>query len=183
MKDDIINKTMAILQKLAGLLMFAMVVTVTVQLVARNFLKISTPWTEDTSKLLLVWMTFIGSPVVLFRGEHLMVDLIYVKLHGKKRIYVNAFMQIVILAFCVIGFKLGLDLCSNRIILHSTTAAANIPRVYIFSALPVGSFLMMVVAFSMLIHNILVLLGKREDLAMVFVADESRTLDEIEGGR
>lgn len=160
--------------------MFLMVVTVTIQLFARNFLRVSTPWTEDVSKYLLVWMTFLGSPVVLYRGEHLMVDLIYAKLNPRMRNVINILMNVVVMIFCWFILRLGIELCTNRIILKSTTAAAGIPRVYMFLALPVGAVLMLLVDVNSLVDNILILLGKKEDKTVVFIADETKTLEEME---
>lgn len=182
MRDKIINKTILLLENLAGLIMFIMVLTVTIQLIARNFLKISTPWSEDVSRLLLVWMTFIGSPVVLYKGEHLMVDLVYSRVSTNKRKVINLFTSIVIVIFCIFCLKLGIDLCTNKLILKSVTAAASIPRVYMFLALPVGSFLMMLVSINMLINNILIIIGKKEANYKENIVDESKTIDEIERG-
>ncbi len=163
MRSVILDKAMAILQKIAGLLMLSMIVTVTIQLIARNFLKVSTPWTEDMAKLFLIWMTFLGSPVVLYKGEHLMVDLIYAKLSGNAKLAINLLMNMVISSFCIIIVKLGYDLCTNHIILRSTTAAAGIPRVWMFIALPVGGLLMLVVSLNSLVNIIIEYVHKTEN--------------------
>ena len=155
------DAAMATLEKAAGLLMLGMILVITTQLVARNFLRISTPWTEDTAKLLLIWMTFLGSPVVLYRGEHLTVDLIYSRLTGYKRAVVDLLIVTVILVFCVIVVRLGISLCTNRIILRSTTAAAGIPRVWMFSALPVGGGLMFLVGANHLLDSLLSLFFRK----------------------
>lgn len=180
MKDKIIEKLVNILESLAGLIMFAMVAVVTIQLIARNFLKISTPWTEEVSRLLLVWMTFIGAPAVLYKGEHLMIDLVYARVNENVRKFINLIISIIICIFCGICLKLGIGLCTNKLILKSVTAAASIPRVYMFLALPVGSLLMLFISLNMLINSILVLLGKRKDDFKVSIVDESKTIDEIE---
>ncbi|MBQ7154177.1 MAG: TRAP transporter small permease [Synergistaceae bacterium] len=181
MRDTIFRLISAILQKTAGLLLFAMFITITIQIGARNFLHTSVSWSEEISRMLLIWMTFLGAPAVLYKGEHLMVDLIYAGVSSRARKYINILANIVIIAFCIFGLKLGYGLCTNRIILRSVTAAASIPRVYIFSALPVGSILMMIFAFNSLYSNVLVLTGKAEDKDTILIVDETRTLDEIEG--
>ncbi len=161
MRSKIVGAAMRVLQKAAGLLMLAMVLVVTIQLVARNFLRVSTPWTEDAAKLLLVWMTFLGSPVVLHKGEHLAVDLIYSHLTGLKKTLVEFLISAVVIVFCVIIIRLGVMLCTNRIILKSVTAAAGIPRVWMFSALPVGGVLMLLVALDRLADELRATLGGR----------------------
>ena len=182
MRDTVFRLISAILQKIAGLLLFAMFIVITVQIGARNFLHASVSWSEEVSRMLLIWMTFIGAPAVLYKGEHLMVDIIYAGVTSRTRKYINVLANIVIIAFCAFGIKLGYDLCTNRIILRSVTAAASIPRVYIFSALPVGCTLMMLFALNSLTSNLLILMGKAEDKDTVLIVDETKTLDEIEGG-
>ena len=172
---------MMFLQKVAGLLMFAMTIVVLTQLVSRNFLKVPVIWTEDVAKLLLVWMTFIGSPVVLHKGEHLMVDLIYAQASPKGKKYIRLLSCVVVVIFCVIAVKIGIDVCTNKVILRSSTAAAKIPRVFIYGALPVGALLMGLVALNSLIDTILILLGKKEDTIEEIIIDETKTLDELEG--
>ena len=142
----------------------------------------STPWTDEVSRILLVWMTFIGSPVVLNKGEHLMVDLVYSKVSKNKRKIINVISSLVILVFSMFCLKLGIDLCTNKIVLKSTTAAAGIPRVYMFAALPIGSILMVLVAANNLLDNILILFGKKKDDTKDYIVDENKTLDEIEKG-
>lgn len=181
MRDTTFRLISAILQKTAGLLLFAMFITITIQIGARNFLHTSVSWSEEVSRMLLIWMTFLGAPAVLYKGEHLMVDIFYAGVTSRTRKYINVLANLVIIAFCIFGLKLGYDLCTNRIILRSVTAAAGIPRVYIFSALPVGSVLMMVFAVNSLYSNILILTGKAQDKDTVLIVDETRTLDEIEG--
>lgn len=180
MRNKIFSVIMAILQKIAGLLLFAMFIVITIQIAARNFLHTSVSWSEEVSRLLLIWMTFTGAPAVLWKGEHLMVDIVYAAVSSKARKYINLIANIVIISFCVFGIKLGFDLCTNRIILRSFTAAAHIPRVYIFSALPFGCFFMILAAINSMIENILILSGKIEDKGTILVVDETKTLDEIE---
>lgn len=180
MRNKFLSVIMAILQKTAGLLLFAMFIVITIQITARNFLHTSVSWSEEVSRLLLIWMTFTGAPVVLWKGEHLMVDIVYASVSSRMRKYINLVSNIIIISFCIFGIKLGFDLCTNRIILRSFTAAAHIPRVYIFSALPFGCSLMILAAVNSMIENILILSGKIEAKETVLVVDETKTLDEIE---
>lgn len=182
MRNKIVSTAIEVLQKLAGLMLFAMVLVITIQLIGRNFLKTSTAWTEEVSRMLLVWMTFIGSPVALHKGEHLMVDLIYERLNPTWRRIIRVLTSVIIIAFCCFIIKLGVDLCANKVILNSTTAAANIPRVYIYAALPFGGVMLLLVAINQLIDGIMIMLGKMEDNVVGHIIDEDMTLDEIEGG-
>ncbi|WP_048646693.1 TRAP transporter small permease [Nitratireductor soli] len=53
----------------------AMVVTVGLQVGARNVLKLPLIWTLDLAQLLFSWLIFIGAAVAFRRGAHYVVDL------------------------------------------------------------------------------------------------------------
>lgn len=53
----------------------AMVVTVGLQVGARNLLKLPLIWTLDLAQLLFSWLIFIGAAVAFRRGAHYVVDL------------------------------------------------------------------------------------------------------------
>lgn len=58
--------------------MFATIVTLTIAQVAFRYL-LDSPliWSEELSKLLLVWMVFLGAAAVTFDGKHLDVDVVF----------------------------------------------------------------------------------------------------------
>jgi len=181
MRERFIRKLMDLLRGTSGALMLALIIDVAIQLLARNFIKVSVVWTEDVAKLLMIWMTFLGSPVVLYQGEHLVVDLIYAKVMPSKRKYIRLLSDLVITVFCVIVIRFGVVLCTNKVILGSVTAAAGIPRVCVYAALPVGMTAMALVSVNSLILDLLILTGRRDDDVHDNIVDESKTLDEIEG--
>jgi TRAP-type C4-dicarboxylate transport system permease small subunit len=176
----LIKTSTFILGKIIALIFFALVVIITIQIVGRSILKISTPWTEEVAKYLLIWMTFLGSPVVLYRGEHLMVDLFYVKFPPRVRHWVHMFSDFFILIFCCYLSYFGIMLCLNKFVLNFVSPAAGIPRVYIYSALPVGAVLMLIYTCWDILETILIMLGKKEDTTVRTLVDENKTLAEID---
>lgn len=176
----IINTSAFMLGKLAAVLMFAMVVVVTIQIVGRGVLNISTPWTEEFARYILIWMTFLGSPVVLYKGQHLMVDLFYVRFSPRARHGVHLFSDLFILVFCGYIAYFGFMLCTSRVVLNFVSPAAGIPRVFIYSALPVGAGLMMIYILCDIWDVILIMLGKKEDTTASTLVDETITIAEMD---
>lgn len=61
--------------------MFAIIVTLTIaQVVFRYVFDSPLIWSEELSKLLLVWMVFLGAAAVTFDGKHLDVDVVFAAL-------------------------------------------------------------------------------------------------------
>lgn len=57
----------------------AIIVTLTLaQIVFRYFFDSPILWSEELSRLMVVWMTFIGAAVVCWQGRHLSVDVLVV---------------------------------------------------------------------------------------------------------
>ncbi|GAB5374124.1 MAG: hypothetical protein AcusKO_05860 [Acuticoccus sp.] len=54
----------------------ALIVTVGLQVLARNVLKIPLIWTLDVAQLLFTWLIFVGAAVAFRRGAHYFIDLV-----------------------------------------------------------------------------------------------------------
>lgn len=178
--EKALAKIAGFLSNLTGAVMLAIVVSVTIQIVGRNILKISTPWTEELARYLLIWLTFLGAPVVLYRGEHLMVDLFYSKFPTKVRQFVHLFADLLILAFCLYLLINGAELCMDPKIQRFLSPAMGIPRVWVYAALPVGSALLILFDLADIVQTVLVILGKRPDNTASGLVNEDLTLAEMD---
>ncbi|MHA1567448.1 MAG: TRAP transporter small permease [Alphaproteobacteria bacterium] len=83
--------------------MFATIVILTIaQVFFRFALDSPLVWSEELSRLLLVWVTFIGAAVVAWDGRHLVVDVMFIRLPARVREVVRWFNLAVTIAFLVI---------------------------------------------------------------------------------
>ncbi len=54
---------------------FAFIVLITFTNIARRFIGVqSYLWVEETARVLLIWLTFLGGTLAVFRGTHLTLD-------------------------------------------------------------------------------------------------------------
>ena len=173
---DVMDK---ILTAVIAVLLAAIIVLVLVQVVARN-MKMSTPWTEEVAKYLLIWLTFLGAPVVFRRNEHLMVDLLYVRYSPKVRWITRLLFDLFIVAFMVYLTFFGYKLCIHPSTLKFVSPASGIPRVYIYAGLPIGSALMLVYVLYDIWNTIQIMRGNVEDTTVSQIVDESKSLAEID---
>lgn len=134
-------------RRVAAYMLLALIATVALQVVARQMLKISTPWTEELSKDLLIWATFCGSISLFVRYEHLMVDILcsmYSPLCRQLlRVGVEAISLIVSGSLALFGYKL----CTHRMVWDTITAGLEISRVWMYVLLPISMGVIAVIVF------------------------------------
>ncbi len=82
----------------ASLLLFAIGVMLTYEVVARYFFNAPTIWAEELSRLAMIWAVFLGSAALLRSGEHIRVTVIIDRLGTKGR----AVMDVVALVFVAV---------------------------------------------------------------------------------
>lgn len=99
-----------ILGTILEILMVIMVLVVILQVLARYAIKIPIPWTEESARYMLAYMTFVGSAIALREGKHIVVHFLYERLpSGYKRSFDLLFHVLILLFLLAIlwgGLKL-----------------------------------------------------------------------------
>ena len=131
-------------KKITASLLLAMVAVVTIQIVARLIFHISTAWTEEVSKFMLIWLSFIGAVGALIKGDHMLVDILSANYSPRMKKYSRLLNDIVVVCFSAFLFAYGIKLCANPIIRRSLTPAMQIPRVWLYIILPTTMAVMLV---------------------------------------
>ena len=87
--DKILDKILAILAVLSGLLLLFITFAIFYTIVAR-FLNIPGPiWAVQFTEYALLWMTLLGTAWVLKRQRHVSVDLLTSRLSAQTKVYFN----------------------------------------------------------------------------------------------
>lgn len=107
------------------------------QVFARLVLKVSMPWTEETARYTLIWMTFLGSSFAAKRGTHIRVDILETSIH-KGRSAVHVISYAIFLVFTVVMTAVGIQICVNLVAMPQYSTVLHIPMLYVYLALPVG---------------------------------------------
>lgn len=112
------------------------------QVVFRYFIGNSLDWIEEVSRILLIWLTYIGAAVALKRKGHIAVDAFLGLFPESFRRAADIVTWILIIAFsaflCVQGVTFAL--LSERTIFP----ALQVPVSWQYMGLPVGCFLMVI---------------------------------------
>ena len=133
------------LDQALDILMIALVVAITVlvllQITQRYVGIFSIPWTEEMSRYLFVYLTFIGSALLIKEKGHIVVDVLMERVPRRPRFVVYVLVELIMLAFLYI-FISGMQ----QLTLASTEAVAASMQwfrlYYLYAGVWVGGLLM-----------------------------------------
>lgn len=146
--------TVKILDVFSGLLLVAMTAFVLIQICARYFFVVATPWTEEGARILMVWMCFIGSGSMMIRGEHLVVDVFLHKFSEKGQRILQILFDIVTLIFAIVLLYYSIKLMTNPMIRRGTTTVTHLPYAYYYGSLPIAMAVIVVFEIMDIIERI-----------------------------
>jgi len=117
-------------------LFMAMVTLVFVQVVDR-FIGIGWFWTEEVVRILLVWCVMVGLPVVLYRHEEILVDILSLSDAATRwRLRVAAVLSFAFLA--ILSWQGWTFTLRNA---EFTSPSLGISRAWIYAPIPLGAAL------------------------------------------
>ncbi|MEW9109217.1 TRAP transporter small permease [Cytobacillus gottheilii] len=122
------------------------------QIVTRH-LGISILWTEEVANYSFIWAMFMGAAVMVNRREHFNFDFFQRKLKGKNRVFLNIFNDLVLIAFNVCIFFLGI-IVVREFWNYTWATFPEMQMGYIWLAIPVMAGTMLIYSFSHLLNHI-----------------------------
>lgn len=140
------KKLEILIERLMAFLLSMMILLLFLQVITRFIFMGSILWAGELSVWLFVWITFLGSSLLLYRNEHMVVNLLEmilpVTIYYKIKTFLNIFIKIFIYSFLAIVFYNSIPV----IISISNQYATSFPvsKVFLFSSLPVSIILMFI---------------------------------------
>ena len=135
------------LRHVLAFLLGAMAMIIFANVLMRYITGGSLVWAEEVARYLMVWLTLLGSGLVLRSGGHIAIDNLQdiLPVHGAR---ILRALILVSLSACAVGMiVLGV-----QYMLRSTqqlTASTQIPFAVIYAAMPVGGLILLWCCFSM----------------------------------
>lgn len=130
-------------------------------------------WSEEGSKYLMVWLTFLGAPIALRHAAHINIDLL-IKLfppRGRQAFYLV--IHLIIIATMGIMLVKGYEFAELGA--RQVASSFNFSMVWMYAAVPIGSGLTCLVAIE---HALKALCGIA-DPANGLSEDHSAYVDEV----
>jgi C4-dicarboxylate transporter, DctQ subunit len=129
--------------KIAAWMFFSVGLFVFFEVFMRYVLISPTIWVDEVSRIFQVWAAFLAISYVLKHKSHIIIDITFRDPNSLSRKVIDTFAMGVIIFFCVVTVKFGLDLWwKSTVAGHTTDSYLAVPKVYIQSATWVGFGLM-----------------------------------------
>ncbi|NPA15112.1 MAG: TRAP transporter small permease [Deferribacteres bacterium] len=146
------DATDALATFLAVIVLVVMTVVITAQIVCRFFFS-ALSWSEELSRYLMVWLTFLGASMGIKRKAHIAVTFAVSSLPPKVQRWLSLVVYTLSLYFFVLVIIYGFKLM--RFQAFQVSAGLGISMKYVYLSLPVGGMLCAV----HIVSNILEVLG------------------------
>ena len=134
------------------LLVAAMVVSVTWQILSRYLFVVPAAWTEELARFLLIWIGMLGAAYAYQKRSHLGLDLLPGKLTGKGEARLNIVTHLVCMSFAAFVLVVGGgSLVTMTWELRQYSAAMGLPIAFVYAVIPASGVLICLFAiFGML---------------------------------
>lgn len=142
-----------IVAKILIVLMAAIVLDVTWQVVTRFILRNPSSFTEELAGFLLIWIGLLGASHALYTKAHLGIDLLTYKLEGTRRRVIDITIYTFVLLFALFVMVIGgFKLVSLTLSLNQISPAVNIRMGYVYTVLPASGILMMLYSLGFILQ-------------------------------
>ena len=138
-KIDAVGALLNTLFKYSACLFLALIIfSCFVQVFTRYVMNNSLAWTEEMARYSFVWMSMLASSVAVRSGNHAAVNILENKLPGRAK----AVHRVIIHLFIVVGaaFMITQGMKMMGAVSGKPSTVLRIPMQYIYMAIPVGGF-------------------------------------------
>lgn len=111
----LINKLMRIVEFIVTFMFAVAVILVIAQVFWRYVLGDPITWTNQISRALFIWMTYLGIPVLFNRNILMSFDLLQEKVKGTANIWLKIAFRVLGLFFCICWFIFSWELCGKSV--------------------------------------------------------------------
>lgn len=151
----IISQFNMCLRILFGYIGILMILIQSYAVFARNVLKLPSPWTDETLKLMFVWLIFVCAALAFFDEDLIGLDLLEEMLQrrGNYKWLLKLVQNICALVYGIFTFKWSIDIVSVQISTMESTAVVKYPLWIINLGFLAGSFMVIIFAAYKIIRG------------------------------
>ena len=141
------------------ILLLGLTAVVTLQIIARVFFE-AFSWTEELSRYLLVWSTFLGASMGFKRGAHVAITFLVDWSSAALRPWMAIVIHGLSILFFLVGIVYGVEMIQQQVFQISPAMGLSMRVVYV--AMPLGFATMVIHVFPLLLDEIVRLRRARE---------------------
>ena len=136
--DKVINK---VLRFIVIIMLSVMSVVVFAQVLFR-IVHLSIPWSEELSKYLLIWSTFLGAAICIRKGSLVGLEFLKNSLSEEKQKLLQTILNLIVCAMLL--FLISVGFWAVRRVWFQITPVLKLSMGLMYAAIPVGSVFMLI---------------------------------------
>jgi TRAP-type C4-dicarboxylate transport system permease small subunit len=135
--SNLFGRVFDVLAVAAALILLAMVVVVTADIMLRNLTRTGFPWANEVSEYALYAITLLVAPWLLRRGQHVRIDLALTLVPPRVAWIMEAIADIVGFAVCIVMVRYGFHMAFDSFRIGSITIKNLVfPEWWLLAPLP-----------------------------------------------
>ena len=140
---------------IAALVLLAMVVAVTADIVLRNLTRSGFPWANEVSEYALYGMTLLTAPWLLRRGQHVRIDLLLTAVPARAAWVMESVGDVIGFLVCVVMVRYGFHMTADSFRIGSLTIKNLVfAEWWLLAPLPL-IFMLLALEFVFRLHRLL----------------------------
>lgn len=140
-------------QYFVGILILIITAVLFANVVLRYF-NMSFDWADEFSRYGIVWVTFIGASICVYKGAHIGVDAILMLLPDTGKKIVAVVTTLIALAFAILFTYQASKLTLQVMETGQISSTLKVSMVYIYGAMPIGGALLTIRYLQQLVLEI-----------------------------
>ena len=136
--DKVINK---ILRFIVIIMLSVMSVVVFAQVLFR-IVHLSIPWSEELSKYLLIWSTFLGAAICIRKGSLVGLEFLKNSMSEEKQKILQTILNLIVCAMLL--FLINVGFWAVRRVWFQITPGLKLSMGLMYAAIPIGSVFMLI---------------------------------------
>ena len=132
---------------------------VLLQIALRYFFHYSFPWTEEAVRYMMIWVTLVGSCIILQREEHFRLTLFIDRIPKKLSGIINLVLTVIVFLFLIVLLKEGF--AAALLGKEMYTASLDISYFLPYFSIPLMCGIMLIHLVNIIIRDVIIFWGNK----------------------
>jgi TRAP-type C4-dicarboxylate transport system permease small subunit len=151
---DLVNKLDPVLRVILAVMMAALVVDVTWQVLTRFILPQPSSFTEEVARFLLIWVSLLGGAYAYREQSHLGFNLLVRNMSLKNQVRIHKFSCVLVAIFAILVLIIGgSNLVYLTWLLGQHSPVLDVPMAFIYTVIPASGLLFLLYSLHFFLQN------------------------------
>ncbi len=131
----------------------------------------SMPWAEEAARYCMIWLVFLGIAAAAGKNSHFAVEVFFLITPKSFHKYIRVVIMLIVVAFCLKISHISIEFIQRLQAMGQISPSLAIPMWMMYSAIPVGCFLMAVRTIQSFVRNFKATWDPQAEAAKEFAAE------------